>query len=185
MPYVSLQLADFSDSDKERFWAKVNKDGPVQPHMLTKCWLWTGNLLQGYGDFRGIGGRRHSKAHRVSFFLCGSVTTDAKPCVLHACHVRNCVNPSHLRAGDRSDNATDMIMAGRSAKGDKSGVRKHPEKLRRGTNRKNAVLTEEIVYQMRRRFKDGESQSSLAVEFGVHQSTANRAILGVKWSHVS
>src|SRR5687767_3489091 len=37
-----------------RFWAKVNKNGPIPEHRpdLGPCWLWTAALTKGYGQFR-------------------------------------------------------------------------------------------------------------------------------------
>ncbi len=37
----------------QRFWAKVDKNGPVSAHApsLGQCWLWTGCVLNGYGQF--------------------------------------------------------------------------------------------------------------------------------------
>ena len=29
-------------TDVDRFWSKVNKNGPTQPHMDSPCWEWTG-----------------------------------------------------------------------------------------------------------------------------------------------
>ncbi len=33
-------------TDEERFWTRVNKDGPVHPVLGTACWLWTGAVLK-------------------------------------------------------------------------------------------------------------------------------------------
>ena len=34
---------------EERFWKKVDKNGPTLPHMETECWLWTGATNGKYG----------------------------------------------------------------------------------------------------------------------------------------
>src|SRR5690242_5800731 len=56
----------------ERFWAKVDKDGPIPPHRseLGPCWLWTGyRNPHGYGGLNE-GGRGHCVlASRVSWEL--------------------------------------------------------------------------------------------------------------------
>ncbi len=45
----------------DRFWAKVNKDGPIPAHMphLGPCWLWTGppTRRRGIGQIKGNDGR--------------------------------------------------------------------------------------------------------------------------------
>lgn len=93
----------------ERFWPKVNKNGPIPPHLpkLGPCWPWLASLYQnGYGQFF----RRHghpTHAHIVAYeLMIGSVPDGL---VLdHLCHNgsgcqeddlcphRRCVNPAHL-----------------------------------------------------------------------------------------
>lgn len=75
----------------ERFWAKVNKNGPVHCELKTPCWLWTAYTgAAGYGRF----GRQN--AHRVSFLLTHGALTPGLE-IDHICRVRNCVNPEHLQ----------------------------------------------------------------------------------------
>ena len=76
-----------------RFWAKVDKNGPIHPKLKTPCWLWTGSLTQGYGSV-SLNGRSYS-AHRLAYeTLVGpmevGLVTD------HLCRNRCCCNPSHL-----------------------------------------------------------------------------------------
>lgn len=82
----------------ERFWPKVNKDGPLCESLGTHCWLWTASLNNGgYGN---IAGKKNGKpfafkAHIVAYAAVNGpipkgLTLD------HLCRVRNCVNPSHL-----------------------------------------------------------------------------------------
>lgn len=51
-----------------RFWAKVNKDGPLPYHApeLGPCWIWTGAISKrGYGQFRS--GNSMVQAHRFIY----------------------------------------------------------------------------------------------------------------------
>ncbi len=83
---------------KERFWSKVNKDGPVPEYRpeLGPCWLWTAGLgSKGYGCFFMDG--RSVNAHRVSFeWVNGPIPQGLQPD--HLCRVHPCVRPSHLEA---------------------------------------------------------------------------------------
>ena len=85
---VSLHLAAGSKAES-RFLAKVDLDGPGG------CWLWAGGInAGGYGQFHLEGGKRY--AHRVAYeTLVGPIPKGLT--IDHACHVRNCVNPVHLR----------------------------------------------------------------------------------------
>ena len=83
----------------ERFWPKVNKNGPVPDFApeLGNCWDWTGSLSQaGYGQFgRGKKVGVPGLAHRISFMLVrGDIPKGYS--LDHLCRRPPCVNPSHL-----------------------------------------------------------------------------------------
>lgn len=127
-------------SIQERFWKRVNKNGPVPAHCphLGPCWLWAGSGDGRYGSVSVNG--RVVKAHRVSFELqFGEIPAGLM--VLHHCDNPACVRPSHLFSGTQSDNLKDCASKGRSgahtkperlARGDRNGSRTHPESLARG-----------------------------------------------------
>lgn len=103
----------------ERFWAKVDKNGPVVRDEIGPCWLWTGGddgrsaQGEGYGKFLFNGVYR--RAHRVSYIMANGGIEDGL-CVMHMCDTPKCVNPEHLRAGTLKDNMQDMISKGRKGK---------------------------------------------------------------------
>ena len=119
-------------SIEDRFWPKVDKDGPVPGHMphLGQCWVWTASKLDsGYGQF-GIGGKLRY-AHRQSWEMeRGEIPGNL--CVLHSCDNPSCVRPEHLFLGTRRENSSDYQRKGRLARGDAHGSRTHPERLARG-----------------------------------------------------
>ena len=81
---------------EERFWPKVNKDGPISNHRpdLGPCWLWLGGQMNnGYGQFWN--GRNMVLAHRFAYeLLVGPIPEGLESD--HLCRVRNCVNAGHL-----------------------------------------------------------------------------------------
>lgn len=87
-----------------RFWAKVNKQGPISayaPH-LGPCWIWTaGKQPEGYG--RLAIGRSYKGAHVFSYELLKERVPKGMV-IDHLCRVPSCVNPSHLEAVTTAEN---------------------------------------------------------------------------------
>lgn len=84
----------------EKFWSKINKNGPVPIYnpTLGPCWIWNGaKLANGYGRLTINDGRKAFLAHRISYELnVGRIPEKLQ--IDHLCRVRNCVNPGHLEA---------------------------------------------------------------------------------------
>jgi hypothetical protein len=98
----------------KKFWACVEKNGPVQAHAvhLGPCWQWTGTRNR--GGYGVLSHGRHEKlmAHRASWLLHNGPPREL---VLHRCDNPSCVNPSHLFEGSHADNIHDMVAKGRNA----------------------------------------------------------------------
>lgn len=96
----------------ERFWRKVDKNGPTPAHRpdLGPCWPWTA-----YRNGKGYGRRAapgDTYAHRLAYALAyGPVP--AGLWVLHRCDNPPCCNPAHLFLGTNMDNMRDMAEKGR------------------------------------------------------------------------
>ena len=88
----------------ERFWSKVDKDGPVSTHRpdLGQCWVWTAGLRDGYGNF-GLNGKMVG-AHRMAWRLSGFPEPPPQWTLDHLCRVRRCARPSHLEPVDNRTN---------------------------------------------------------------------------------
>ncbi len=99
----------------ERFWPRVNKDGPIPSHCpeLGPCWVWTGGGDR-YGNIRVDG--RTRMTHQVAWLL--ETGTWPKLNVLHKCDNGFCVRFTHLFEGTHQDNMNDREAKGRGkAKG--------------------------------------------------------------------
>lgn len=91
----------------DRFWPKVALTADD-----SKCWEWTHSLNHyGYGQIHYKGSPR--LAHRIAWFLVYGVHPQL--CLLHSCDNPRCVNPKHLREGDKRDNAVDSLERGQHA----------------------------------------------------------------------
>lgn len=175
------------ESDRERFWRKVDKNGPMHPtdEKLGKCWIWkAGTISDGYGNFRLNG--KPMLSHRLSFILNGGIFNNG-PFVLHSCHNRRCCSPMHLRSGSNQDNMDDMKAAFRQnkARGDKNGSITKPECLARGEDNPKAKLTNDMVKFIRDIYEPNKTtHSGIAAMVGVSKTAVGRIIRRQIWKHL-
>jgi hypothetical protein len=163
-----------------RFWAKVNKLGPVPAHVpdLGPCWVWTAHQQPNcYGQF-GLYqlGCKLAYAHRVSFLI--EHGRWATPCTLHKCDNRACVRPSHLFEGSRAENMADAKAKGRTASGAALGPR-------HGEFNATAKLNDDLVRAIRAAAARGEPQRAIARQFGTAQANVSDIVTRKRWSHVA
>jgi hypothetical protein len=111
----------------ERFWPKVNKDGPLPAHCpeYGSCWMWTaGQDAYGYG-FLAIG-RSPRKAHQVAWEESSGPVIPPDMDICHTCDNRACVRNDvvgtytvggvlyerrgHLWIGDNAANQRDRRL---------------------------------------------------------------------------
>lgn len=102
-------------SEVARFWAKVDRNGPVPPSRpeLGACWLWTAsrNVRRGgYGQVKIAG--RVRRAHIVAYELVIGSVPEGKQ-LDHLCDVTHCVNPAHLRP--KTAHANNLRSGSRAA----------------------------------------------------------------------
>jgi len=159
-----------------RFWRHVDTSGD--------CWLWQASVdTSGYGQISNGAGRL-VMAHRLSYELAHGPIPPGR-LVCHKCDTPRCVNPAHLFLGSHVDNAADMVAKGRSARGDASSARLHPERRPRGATHPKARLTEAQVVDLRQRYAAGTTtQRALAREYGVSRATIVAALERRSWHHV-
>ncbi len=144
----------------DRFWSKVNKQGP------NDCWEWTAcKNKKGYGWF-GLNGRTQF-AHRSIWFMTYNYWPE---CCCHSCDNPSCVNIAHLFEATNAENIADMVCKGRQAKGEKNGQVK---------------LTQEQVKEIRKRYAaGGVFQKELAREYGISNQQISKIVNRIWWKHI-
>jgi hypothetical protein len=183
-------------SAEQRFWSKVDKSGD--------CWLWTGKSVTkkkgGYGRLKVNG--KSVLAHRYAWELRHGPIPEGKK-VLHRCDVPLCMTDEHHFLGSQADNVADRQAKGRTARGDRSGARLHPERLargkrvgwytkpesratpKRGEDSPRAILTEAKVRVARELAAAGLSMAKVAKRVGLRSpSSIHRLVHGKSWAHV-
>lgn len=174
----------------DRFWSKVNKDGPVCREELGPCWVWTAGLTPwGYGTCSPKHGSPY--AHRAAWIMANGPIPDGL-WVLHRCDAPACVRSEHLFLGDVADNNADKTRKGRQARkethgeyharGASHGSETHPEKFK-GEGNNKAKLTEAQVIEIRARTGEA-SNAALGREFGVKAAAVGRIRRGLTWRHL-
>lgn len=142
------------------------------------CWLWSGATLpNGYGSVHH-NGRSHN-AHRVAFEAQNGPGSAKGLIVRHRCDTPACVNPGHLLIGTPADNSRDMVERGRQRGG--------THVAHKGEAATHSKLTDEIVREIRRRYKFRDPQNNtvaMAAQFGVVSTTVRDIIHGRTWGHV-
>jgi hypothetical protein len=160
-----------------RLWSRVIFRGS------TDCWEFQSLKTDGYGQIWVNG--RMMLAHRVAYELeHGSIPEGLD--ALHHCDNPCCINPEHLFLGTKADNVADMVAKGRQAKGERNGMRLHPERRPRGERHGSAKVTAEQVRDLRARFAAGGiTQTQLAREAGISRYALSLLLSGRTWAHVS
>lgn len=149
-------VGEITESDEDRFWAKVNQ--------TRSCWEWTAaKSAFGHGRFR-LNGHLLSP-HRIAWvLLCGKIPPGML--ILHKCDNPSCVRPKHLYLGTHSDNLRDALKRGRKAN---PSVKK---------------LTDDQVRHARQEVANGRSHRSVAKSLSVSHSTIDRVINREYYTHV-
>lgn len=175
-----------------RFWAKVNKDGPIHP-IVGQCWEWIGSYRNGYGQIANAG--KNLRTNRVGYELQVGPIPDGK-CVCHHCDNPRCIRGEHFFLGTNQENTADRQAKGRQAtgarciptslaRGDEHWSRRMPERTTKGGDHWSSKLDDAAVADIIRRHGAGETKSALARVFGVSRRCVRLILSGDTWKHVS
>lgn len=112
------------------------------------------------------------------------MTPEAQQIAIACLHARQIAD--YLNRPELEDNLEDMVVKGRSALGDKSSSRLHPESLPRGEAHRNAKLSEENIRDIRSKYVPrAYSLSKVAAEFGVNRTIIHDVVTRATWRHVA
>ena len=168
----SEKCAERAEPLEQRFWKKVNKNGPIPEHRpeLGRCWEISGPKVNGYRTFSvktGSGWRGMIASRWVYEHEFGPVAPGLDVC--HHCDNRSCVRTSHMFPGTRKENMRDAKEKGRTTQGEKDGMHK---------------LTQEQVSEIRKLWASGKFwNAELAEKFAVSKSNISRIVKHHSWTH--
>jgi hypothetical protein len=160
---------NFTESDKDRFWSKVNK--------TDDCWVWTGfKDKDGYGRFKYKG--KNYRANRFAWMLTNNKEIPNKMFVCHHCDNPSCVNPTHLFLGTQSDNERDCWNKGR--------------KSLSGENHTQNKLSLKQVYEILDSVSEAKHKwggitklcKTMGERYNVSMYTIRSVIYGDSWTHI-
>ncbi len=188
----------------DRFWPKVKRS--------SDCWTWTASTnSNGDGQIWVMERRRAIPSNQAAWLLVTGSLPPKGMDVCHTCDIRLCVRNDdagvyvvdgieyerygHLWLGTRAANLADMSAKGRSLSGrtfperpkptNRHWTHVSPERIARGERGVHAKLTDTIVLEIRKRYALGDgSQSALAREYGISQSSVSLIVLRKKWAHI-
>jgi hypothetical protein len=170
-------------SESERFWSRVDRNGPVHEGLGSRCWLWTGSCFRGhnagYGQIKVRG--RNRQVHRFVWELTHETVIPQGLCVCHRCDTPRCCNPDHLFLGTNAQNIADRDAKRRQARGERNGSALYPERRPVGLRNGRAKLTEAQVLEVRARLTRGESRAAIARSLAVSATHIRRIARGESW----
>jgi len=133
------------------------------------CHEWTGERdVDRYGLIE-VNGHNRRATHIVLELAGFMIPAEGLQVRHYICHNPPCCRLSHLRIGTPQEDADDKVAAGRQARGERNS---------------SAKLQQHDVDEIRRRYAAGDiSQSTLARQFRITQSTISYIIAGKTWRH--
>lgn len=151
-----------SISVQERFLKRMG-----QPPNTDECWIWTGTQTpDGYGVLRA--NNKNTLVHRIAYELFyGDLSPGYSVC--HHCDNPPCCNPRHLFCGKAADNARDMMMKGRSTRGERNA---------------QSRLTTQQVYEIRTLLASDTKGTCIAQQFYISPALVSAIKYKTRWAYL-
>jgi hypothetical protein len=138
---------------EERFWALVDRNGPVVVQELGNCWNWLGfHDRDGYGRTQDQN-RRYRNVARISWELENGETIPRGYEPHHLCRNKGCLRPSHIEPLTKFEN----------------------------NSLDHRVLTEKDVLEIRQEYESGIRKADLARKYKVAYMTITFIVRRVTW----
>lgn len=136
------------------------------------CLIWKGNVVkQGYGKVF-INNKRLTVTRILMAIMLGR-PLDKKEEVCHTCDNPSCINIKHLFIGSHKENMYDCFSKGR-----------HKYKVYKGEKHGASKLTEKEVREIMKKIELGETQKSIAKDYGVDASCISNIKRKRNWGHL-
>jgi hypothetical protein len=162
---------ELAEALREKFNARVDKNGPLLPRMRSRCHVWVGGTgSKQYGRI-SVKHVHEVLVHRLAWVLNFGLIPDGLH-VLHRCDNPPCVRKEHLFLGTNLDNIADKTAKGRQSKGVGAG------------RNKTTGLVDADVIEIRRLRGLGASLDDLAKMYDVTLSTIGAIVRNKTWKHL-
>lgn len=144
-----------------RAFSKIHKDE-------NDCWIYLGAKDRGgYAKIQEHK-RKNSKASRCIYEIINGVKLGRFDFVCHKCDIPSCINPDHFFIGSPQENVDDCKQKNRL-------------KIMKGEKNGNAILTWEIVDEIRKLRQEGWLYTHLGKKFMTEQSNIYRICKNKTW----
>lgn len=137
------------------------------------CLEWTKYIPENgyhYGMIYYHQDRKYHSVHRLSYMIFKGEIPEGM-CVLHSCDNNKCIEPTHLRLGNKKENRKDAIDRNRL-------------NLPKGSNHHKSKLSEEDVLKIRELRDSGKTLREIGHIFNVHLSMISYICNGKNWKHI-